>query len=127
AAGENTPPVCVRNAKAVVQSGGRVTSAVLGDCYDPDGDSFYLAGSSVPAPDTVTFTPQGQVAYSDHGDGAGVKDVALTLSDGRAESAGLLAVTVRPPGQVPIIADPFAVLAYQGQEVTVSPLDHVRG
>ncbi|MBW8871489.1 MAG: tandem-95 repeat protein, partial [Leifsonia sp.] len=124
---ENTPPVCVRNAKAVVQVGGRVSSPVLGDCYDPDGDSFYLSGAAIPAPDTVTFTPQGQVAYSDHGDGAGVKDVALTLSDGRAESAGLLAVTVRPPGQVPIIADPFAVLAYQGQEVTVSPLDHVRG
>ncbi|MDN4596303.1 Ig-like domain-containing protein [Leifsonia virtsii] len=124
---ENLPPVCVRSAKAVVQTGGRVSSEVLGDCYDPDGDSFYLAGASVPAPDTVTFTPQGQVAYSDHGDGAGVKDVALTLSDGRAQSAGLLAVTVRPPGQVPIIADPFAVVAYQGQEVTVSPLDHVRG
>lgn len=124
---ENTPPVCVRNAKAVVQSGGRVSAPVLGDCYDPDGDSFYLAGASIPAPDAVTFTPQGQVAYSDHGDGAGVKDVALTLSDGRAEAAGLLAVTVRAPGQVPIIADPFAVVAYQGQEVTVSPLDHVRG
>ncbi len=124
---ENSPPVCVRNAKAVVQAGGRVSSPVLGDCYDPDGDSFYLSAASIAAPDTVTFTPQGQVAYSDHGDGAGVKDVALTLSDGRAESAGLLAVTVRPPGQVPIIADPFAVLAYQGQEVTVSPLDHVRG
>jgi len=124
---ENSPPVCVRNAKAVVQSGGRVSAPVLGDCYDPDGDSFYLAGASVPAPDTVTFTPQGQVAYSDHGDGEGVKDVALTLSDGRAEAAGLLAVTVRAPGQVPIIADPFAVVAYQGQEVTVAPLDHVRG
>lgn len=126
-AAENTPPVCVRNAKAVVQTGGRVSSTVLGDCYDPDGDSFYLSAASIAAPDAVTFTPQGQVAYSDHGDGAGVKDVALTLSDGRADSAGLLAVTVRPPGQVPIIADPFAVLAYQGQEVTVSPLDHVRG
>lgn len=126
-AAENAPPVCVRNAKAVVQTGGRVAAPVIGDCYDPDGDSFYLSGASIAAPDTVTFTPQGQVAYSDHGDGAGVKDVALTLSDGRAESAGLLAVTVRPPGQVPIIADPFAVLAYQGQEVTVSPLDHVRG
>ena len=124
---ENSPPVCVRTAKAVVQTGGRVTAPVLGDCYDPDGDSFYLAAASVPAPDQVTFTPQGQIAYSDHGDGAGVKDVALSLSDGRAESAGLLAVTVRPPGQVPIIADPFAVVAYQGQEVTVAPLDHVRG
>lgn len=124
---ENSPPVCVRNAKAVVQTGGRVTASVLGDCYDPDGDSFYLAGASVPAPDTVTYTPQGQVAFSDHGEGGDLKDVALVLSDGRAEGTGLLAVTVRPPGQVPIIADPFAVLAYEGQEVTIRPLDHVRG
>ncbi|GIT79169.1 fibronectin type III [Leifsonia sp. LS1] len=124
---ENSPPVCVRTAKAVVQSGGRVTTGVLGDCYDPDGDSFYLAGAAVPLPDTVTFTPQGQVAFSDHGDGGDLTDVALTLSDGRSEGTGLLAVTVRPPGQVPIIADPFAVLTYEGQEVAIRPLDHVRG
>ncbi|MEN2737645.1 Ig-like domain-containing protein [Microbacterium sp. X-17] len=124
---ENSPPVCVRPAKAVVQAGGRVTTSTLNECYDPDGDPYFLAGASVPAPDTVTFTPQGQVAYSDHGQGGGLKDVALTLSDGRAEGTGQLAVTVQSPGQVPIIADPFAVLAYQGQETTVRPLDHVRG
>ncbi|WP_426624120.1 Ig-like domain-containing protein [Leifsonia sp. McL0607] len=124
---ENTPPVCVRTAKAVVQAGGRVTTSVLGDCYDPDGDSFYLSGATVPAPNTVTFTPQGQVAYSDHGTGSGLNDVALVLSDGLAEGTGQLAVTVQPPGQVPIIADPFAVVTNQGQETTVRPLDHVRG
>lgn len=124
---ENSPPVCVRTAKAVVQAGGRVSTSVLGDCYDPDGDSFYLAEATVPAPDTVTFTPQGQVAYSDHGTAGGLKEVALVVSDGRAEGTGQLAVTVQPPGQVPIIADPFAVVTYQGQEATVRPLDHVRG
>ncbi|WP_223695082.1 Ig-like domain-containing protein [Leifsonia poae] len=124
---ENSPPVCTRTAKAVVQSGGRVTSQVLGDCYDPDGDAFFLAAASVPAPDTVTFTPQGQVAFNDHGQGGDLKDVTLTVSDARSVGTGSLAVTVRPPGQVPIIADAFAVLAYQGQEVTVQPLAHVRG
>ncbi|MEO7016259.1 MAG: Ig-like domain-containing protein [Leifsonia sp.] len=124
---ENSPPVCVRTAKAVVQTGGRVTAQVLGDCYDPDGDSFYLAGASVPAPDTVTFTPQGQAAYSDHGGGGVLKEVSLVVSDGRAQGTAALAVTVRAPGQVPIIADPFAVLAYQSQEITIHPLDHVRG
>nr|WP_246313069.1 Ig-like domain-containing protein [Leifsonia shinshuensis] len=124
---ENSPPVCVRPAKAVVQAGGRVTTSTLGECYDPDGDPFYLAGASVPAPDSVTFTPQGQVAFSDHGQGGGLKDVTLVLSDGRAESTGQLAVTVQPPGQVPIIADPFAVVTYQSQETTIRPLDHVRG
>lgn len=124
---ENSPPVCTRTAKAVVQSGGRVTSQVLGNCYDPDGDAFFLASATVPAPDSVTFTPQGSVAYSDKGQGGTLKDVALVVSDSRADGTGALAVTVRPPGSVPIIADPFAVLAYQGQEITVSPLLHVRG
>ena len=75
----------------------------------------------------MTFTPQGSVAYSDKGQGGTLKDVALVVSDSRADGTGTLAVTVRSPGSVPIIADPFAVLAYQGQEVTVSPLAHVRG
>jgi hypothetical protein len=119
--------VCTRTAKAVVQSGGRVTSQVLGNCYDPDGDAFFLASATVPAPDSVTFTPQGSVAYSDKGRGGTLKDVALVVSDSRADGIGTLSVTVRSPGSVPIIADPFAVLAYQGQEVTVSPLLHVRG
>ncbi|MGN6428320.1 MAG: Ig-like domain-containing protein [Leifsonia sp.] len=124
---ENAPPVCVRTAKAVVQAGGRVNTSVLGDCYDPDGDPFFLASATAAAPDTTTYTPQGQVAFSDHGAGGDLKDIALVLSDGRTEGTGQLAVTVRPPGQVPIIADPFAVVTYQGQEVTVNPLDHVRG
>ncbi len=124
---ENSPPVCPRTAKAVVQAGGRVTAQVLGNCYDPDGDPFFLASASVPGPDSVTFTPQGTVAYSDNGQGGELKDVTLVVSDSRAEGNGTLAVTVKPPGSVPIIADPFAVLAYQGQEVTVSPLAHVRG
>ncbi|NEN07403.1 tandem-95 repeat protein [Diaminobutyricibacter tongyongensis] len=124
---ENSPPVCTRTAKAVVQSGGRVTSQVLGNCYDPDGDAFFLASATVPAPDAVTFTPQGSVAYSDKGRGGTLKDVSLVVSDSRADGTGTLSVTVRSPGSVPIIADPFAVLAYQGQEVTISPLLHVRG
>ncbi len=125
--GENSPPVCTRTAKAVVQSGGRVTSQVLGNCYDPDGDAFFLASATVAAPDSVTFTPQGSVAYSDKGQGGTLKDVSLVVSDSVAAGTGTLSVTVRPPGSVPIIAEPFAVLAYQGQEVTVSPLLHVRG
>ena len=124
---ENAPPVCTRTSKAVVQSGGRVTSQVLGNCYDPDGDAFFLASATVPAPDSVTFTPQGSVAYSDKGRGGTLKDVSLVVSDSRADGTGTLSVTVRSPGSVPIITDPFALLAYQGQEITVSPLLHVRG
>lgn len=124
---ENSPPVQVRHSKGLVQAGGRITMQVLGDWYDPDGDPFYLESATVAAPDTVTFTPQGTVVYSDKGAGGSLKTINLVVSDSRAEGTGTLAVTVRPAGSVPIIADPFVALASAGQEIAISPLDHVRG
>ncbi|BDZ44184.1 Ig-like domain-containing protein [Naasia aerilata] len=99
----------------------------LGDWVDPDGDAFYLTSASVGAPDGATWKPGGEVVFVDSGQGGDRKDVALAVSDGRADGAGTLTVTVRPPGEVPIVAEPFAVRAYVGQELTVSPLVHVRG
>ncbi|CAN5365934.1 Ig-like domain-containing protein [soil metagenome] len=126
-AAENSPPVQVRSTKAVVQSGGRVTTQVLGDWVDPDGDAFYLTSAAVAAPDTVSYKPEGAVVYSDSGAGGDLKTVSLAVSDGTAESAGSLTVTVKPAGEVPIVADPFVALVAAGEELTVSPLDHVRG
>ncbi len=124
---ENSPPQQVRTTKAVVQSGGRVSTQVLVDWVDPDGDAFYLTTAEVAAPDAVTYKPAGDVIFSDSGTGSDLKIVTLVVSDGSAEASGSLSVTVKPVGEVPIIADPFVMLAYAGQEVTVSPLDHVRG
>ena len=126
-ADENAPPVQVRTTKGTVQSGGRITSQVLGDWYDPDGDPFYLESAQVAAPDAVSSTPDGTVVYSDRGEGGTLKSVALTVSDGTASGSGAFAVTVRAAGEVPIIAEPFVVIATSGEEVTVSPLAHVRG
>ena len=124
---ENSPPVQVRSTKALVQVGGRVTTQVLGDWVDPDGDAFYLTSATVSEPDTVSYKPGGAVVYSDSGAGAGVKIVGLVVSDGIAESSGSASITVKAAGEVDIIADPFVVLVPAGEEVTVSPLDHVRG
>lgn len=124
---ENSPPQQIRRTKGLVQAGGRITAQVLGDWYDPDGDPFYLTSATVPAPDSVTFTPQGTVVYSDKGVSDGLKSVNLVVSDSRAEGTGVFAVTVRPAGSVPIIAEAFPVAASVGQEITISPLAHVRG
>ncbi len=124
---ENSPPVQVRQTKALVAQGGRVTTSVLGDWVDPDGDPFYLQAASTVSPDAVTYKPEGSVVFSEGGSASALRAVALTVSDGRAAGSGSLAVTVKAPGQVPIIVDPFAQPAYAGQEITVSPLDHVRG
>ncbi|TFD04330.1 fibronectin type III domain-containing protein [Cryobacterium sinapicolor] len=124
---ENAAPVQARTTNTTVRAGGRVTTAVLGDWVDPDGDPFYLAAATAPAPDQVSFTPAGSVVYTDAGAGGGAKTVGLTVSDGRLGGAGTLSVMVRPSGSVPIVAEAFVVLATAGSEVTVSPLEHVRG
>ncbi len=124
---ENSPPQQVRTSKTNVASGGQVSLDVLGDWIDPDGDPFYLSSASVPPPDTVSHKPDGQVVYSDKGAGGTTKNVTLVVSDGTSEGIGTLAVTVSPDGEVPIIAEPFVVLAYSGVEVRVTPLEHVRG
>jgi hypothetical protein len=127
AANENSPPRQVRKSKASVAVGGRLTAQTLGDWVDPDGDPFYLTEASIDAPDQVQFTPDGTLIYTDAGQGGTLKEIALVVSDGTADGSGGFTVTVYPVGEVPIIAEPFPVLAYSGQEVLVSPLPHVRG
>jgi hypothetical protein len=124
---ENAPPEQVRSTKITVASGDRVTTQVLGDWVDPDGDAFYLTSALVAPPDQVTSKPAGSVVFSDSGSGSDLKVITLVVSDGAAEAAGSATVTVRAPGDVPIVADPFVVLVAAGQEATVEPLLHVRG
>ncbi len=124
---ENSPPNQVRKSKASVNAGGRLTAQTLGDWVDPDGDPFYLTQASVPAPDQVQYTPDGTLIYTDAGVGGALKEIGLVVSDGTADGVGVFSVTVYPTGEVPIIAEPFPVLAYAGEEVVVSPLPHIRG
>ncbi|MGL4338995.1 MAG: Ig-like domain-containing protein [Rhodoglobus sp.] len=127
APGENAPPEQVRSTLAGVQSGGRVTAQVLGDWVDPDGDAFYLTGATVAPPDTVSSKPTGTVIYSNGVGTTGSVTISLVVSDGSAEGSGAMSVAVAAAGEVDIIADPFVILAYAGQEQTISPLEHVRG
>ncbi|TBN56337.1 tandem-95 repeat protein [Glaciihabitans arcticus] len=125
--GENAAPKQVRTTRTVVEAGGRVTTSVLGDWVDPDGDPFYLAAATGGGGDVVSHKPEGTVIFTESGAGGGTRSVALIVSDGVANGTGILAITVRDRGAVPIVADPFVVLAYAGQELTIAPLDHVRG
>ncbi|MEZ5189960.1 MAG: hypothetical protein R2717_03095 [Schumannella sp.] len=49
------------------------------------------------------------------------------MTDGRDEGTGSLAINVRPAGEVPIVIEPWVVIATAGQEITVRPMLHVRG
>jgi hypothetical protein len=125
--GENSAPVQVQTSRTTVVQGGRVTTQILGDWEDPDGDPMYVTNASVTAPDAVSFTPDGTLVYSDSGGSTGIKSVSVTVSDGKALTAGELSVTVKAIGKVPIIADSFLQIATAGQPLTISPLAHVRG
>ncbi len=124
---ENAAPEQVRRSRTVVAEGGQVTTSVLGDWVDPDGDAIYLSSASAGQPDIVSHRPDGTVIFVEGGGAAISRSVALVVTDGVAAANGSLSITVSPPGQVPIIAEPFVVLAYAGQEVTVRPLAHVHG
>jgi large repetitive protein len=127
APGENGAPVQVRTSKTLVVQGGTVTASSLGDWVDPDGDAMYVVSATMPAPDSVSSRPDGRVTIQEEGGSGELRRVALVVSDGTEFGTGEITVTVQEAGQTPIIADPFAVLAYAGQEVSLEPLRHVRG
>jgi hypothetical protein len=124
---ENSPPRQVRTSSATVGQGDRVTTQVSSDWVDPDGDAIYLTGAAIAPPDQVAFKPDGVVVFVDGGEGTGIKTVALTMSDGRDSTNGTLQVTVKARGEVPILVEPWIALASSGEEITVRPLQHVRG
>ncbi len=124
---ENSAPVQVRVTGAALQAGGRVTTEVLGDWIDPDGDAFYLASATTAAPDSVVSTPEGSVVFADGTAVNGVRKVSLSVSDAIATATGTLNVTVGAFDRVPIVLKPFVEYTYAGQEVTVSPLEHASG
>ncbi|MGN6324792.1 Ig-like domain-containing protein [Pseudolysinimonas sp.] len=124
---ENSPPVQVRTTKTTVEEGGRISTQVIGDWVDPDGDPFYLTAASSTSGDLVTHTPDGVVTFADDGQGGSAKTVTLTMSDGRAEGSGSLSVAVKPTGEVPITVEDWAAPATAGLPITLKPLTHVRG
>lgn len=124
---ENSAPQQRWASNTLVAQGGRVTTSVLGDWVDPDGDAIYLASATTAAPDLVSYTPAGMVVFTEGGATGQTRGVSLVVTDGQDEGVGSLSVTVEPPGEVPIIAENFVVLAYAGQELRVEPLGHVRG
>ncbi|MFF2370196.1 Ig-like domain-containing protein [Agromyces sp. NPDC058110] len=124
---ENGPPAQVRDRSTAVATFGRSTTAVLGDWVDPDGDPFSLVSATVSEPDAVSFTADGSVVFDERRESTGSRQVALIASDGREQGAGALEIDVRPTGAVPLIAEPFVVLATAGEEVRIDPLRHVHG
>ncbi|WP_430646102.1 Ig-like domain-containing protein [Agromyces sp. GXS1127] len=123
---ENEAPRQVRETSAVVEEGGRVTTAVLGEWVDPDGDPVFLRRADVAEPDDVSSTADGVVVFDERAEGP-TRAVSLVVSDGRDEGIGSMRVEVRPPGDAELVAESFVALATAGEEIELEPLRNVRG
>ncbi|QJU53247.1 Ig-like domain-containing protein [Herbiconiux sp. KACC 21604] len=127
APGENSPPVQSVRPALEVGLGGRAEVDVRSDWFDPDGDAFYLLSAGTAAPDTVSFTPEGRITFADSGQSTGDKEIVVTVSDGSASTTGTLAVRSAPPEEAPLAVDGWVAQVRVGEEVVLSPLDHVTG
>ena len=124
--GQNGPPAQLRPSTAVVAQGKAVSTNVLGDFRDPDGDDLVLVAARPSTPDSVTSRADGTVSFVDSGATAGRKDVDLEVSDGVASGTGRLSVDVRaasPQGTAPEAVSDH-VVAYARRAGVVEPLSN---
>ncbi|PZE80871.1 Ig-like domain-containing protein [Curtobacterium sp. MCBD17_032] len=123
----NEAPRQVRDSTADVVQGGHVSTNVLGDWVDPDGDPVYLASADPSDGDHTSTTPDGLLDYRNDSGKTGDRVQQVTVSDGRAPGRGSVTVVVSAQGDVPLRAESFPVSGYADEAFTVEPLDHVRG
>ncbi|MCC3277282.1 Ig-like domain-containing protein [Arthrobacter sp. zg-Y20] len=122
-AGENTPPEPRRNTKILLEQGKSVSQNVLNDWKDADGDDLVLI-SAEPTEDGDQVRPasDGLLDFRDVGKTQGVKEVAITVSDGTDEVKGTVTYDVRPSGVLPPVANFDHVTTTVDQPVQMFPL-----
>lgn len=119
---QNAPPVQRINTSAKLSSGGTTTLQVLGDWIDPDGDQIYLKSAAGTKGLNASFRETGSVSISDLGQGAGVRNVNLVVSDGQADTNGSVVVEVTDGVNQPPRANGDLVRVVAGESTTVDPL-----
>lgn len=122
AGADNEPPQLVRPRTLQVEAGSIVSYPALEGWQDPDGDDLFLAGASVEGGDVISFRPNGVIEYNAASGVLGVKEVALTVSDGRQTTEGVLRVDVRAKGSLNPVANADRISATAGRPITVQPL-----
>jgi len=117
---ENRPPVAVTDIGSVT-AGGTLRINVIGNDFDPDGDSLVLVAASAPE-GTIAFDPSGQVIYEPAAvTGDGEVELSYTIADDFGELAeGRIRATIRlrdsnqPPdarndGGVTVVGQPVTI------------------
>lgn len=119
---DNSAPVPAAHPRTVtVRSGYDVTTRVLLDWRDPEGDDLVLVSASVEGDDEVATTREGQLTFRDAGIEDGRKEVTVVVSDGMDETTGTVIVQTVDKAVPPVAFGDF-VTARTGEEVTVNPL-----
>lgn len=124
AASENNLPEQRTPHVLQLAAGGQAVADALDGWVDPDGDPIVLLDARAAAADGVVFRGDGRLQVTDGGSDA-VRDIRVTVSDGRGVAEGV--VTVTRLDSVPLRADPVTVTTYVGQATTIEPLRSVRG
>ena len=119
---QNEGPRQLKHPVIKVGANAQVEYNLLSDWIDPDGDQFYLKSATAPDGMAVQFSEDGTVQIRDLGSGAGVKAIAVTLSDGHAETTGELQVSVQENGNVPPIARADFYVARVAEPLTIDPI-----
>ena len=124
-AGENAPPEPRRSTRILVEQGKSVSQNILNDWMDPDGDDLVLLSAEPTADgDQVRSRSDGLLTFRDIGKTQGVKDVAVTVSDGTETAAGTITFDVRPAGVLPPVTNFDHFTATVGEAVTLYPLQN---
>ena len=111
----NRPPDA-RDDAADVVNGGSVTTAVLANDTDPDGDSLVV--SIVGGPDsslgTASLTNDGSIVFNGRLGSAGTAVVTYQVSDGELTDTAVLRINVRSCAEsAPVANDGFLKTGYQ--------------
>ncbi|WP_458116805.1 Ig-like domain-containing protein [Arthrobacter sp. D2-10] len=124
-ADSNEPPLQKRKTRIVLEQGQSANQHILADWTDADGDDLYLQSATATTDgDSAKHRDDGLLTFTDGGAQIGEKEVAITVSDGRETTEGVVVVDVRAPGEVPPIANPDHLTVNAGEELLVAPLEN---
>lgn len=106
-----------------VEQGGEVSYNVRPDWLDPEGDPVFLKSAAAPTGMSVKTREDGLITVRDLGTNQpGRQEVRVTMTDGSADTDGVLKVDVSARGAVPPVANSDHVRVIKGHQVQVSPL-----
>ena len=111
----NRPPEA-RDDNSEVVNGGSVTTPVLFNDVDPDGDALSMSITSGPDSSlgTATVTTTRSIAFSAVPGASGTAVIGYEISDGEFTAMASLRITVRPCSQsTPVAASGFLKTGYQ--------------